>query len=452
LLALSAEHVTDASVVTTLSPAQGILQEFPNGNTHTNPHRHSNTNTNTNDLRRVAENLNATQAHSQNYGASGLRYHESPNPNPVKRGHTATPENSGEVLGQQHHQAFPNNLQHQQQQQQRSYYESSRHGNTKPILRSTVSSSHFTNTPYLPSFATNDTMSIAYEHRPFEGYPTMSMHGDPQEQDDSNMQHARYPSPGAGISGHPYNDPVVDQTAADMALELQQQQQQELPQQQKEESLPPSPGRLRPIPKPDREITKTEEGKYICMWQGCTEDQRLFNRKCEWSKVRLPYMFSCDKVLTFIQHMDKHDRPYKCPSDGCEKLPGFTYSGGLLRHQREVHNLHGGPRKQLNCHYPNCKRHSGKGFSRQENLNEHLRRVHTTPAGGENAADETEDDSSEGRPWKRKRGNNGPVDDDVRIELNKLRVENDELRRNSELQSQQLAQCKSIPGRYLRSY
>jgi hypothetical protein len=279
-----------SSVVTTLSPAQGILQEFPNGNTHTNPHRQSNTNTNANDVRRAAENLNATQTHSQNYGASGLRYHESPNP--AKRGHTATPEKSGEVLGQQHNQAFHNNLQHQQQQ--RPYYESSRHGNTKqPILRSTVSPNHYTNTSYLSPFANTDTMSIAaYEHRPFEGYPTMSMHGDPQEQDDSNMQHTRYPSPGAGLSGHPYNDSVVDQATADMALELQQQQQQQQPQElpQKEESLPPSPGRLRPIPKPEREITKTEEGKYICMWQGCTEDQRLFNRKCEWSKVRLPYL------------------------------------------------------------------------------------------------------------------------------------------------------------------
>jgi hypothetical protein len=285
VLARSGEHVTDASTVTTLSPAQGILQEFSDGNAHTN--HHANTNTNANDARRVAESLNATQTHSQNYGQPSalLRYHESPNPNAVKRGHTATPENSGEVLGQQHTQAFQN-LQHQrqQQQQQRPYYESSRHDNTKPFLRSTASpSSHFTNTSYLPSFTNNDTMSIAaYEaHRPFNGYPTMSsMQDDPQEQDDNNMQHTRYPSPGAGLSGHPYNDPVVDQTADSIALELQQ----ELPQ-QKEESLPPSPGRLRPIPKPDREVTKTEEGKYICMWQGCTEEQRLFNRKCEWSKV-----------------------------------------------------------------------------------------------------------------------------------------------------------------------
>lgn len=28
------------------------------------------------------------------------------------------------------------------------------------------------------------------------------------------------------------------------------------------------------------------------------------------------------------------------------------------------------------CPHPECKRHTGKGFTRKENLNEHLRRVH----------------------------------------------------------------------------
>jgi hypothetical protein len=116
--------------------------------------------------------------------------------------------------------------------------------------------------------------------------------------------------------------------------------------------------------------------------------------------------------------MDKHDRPYKCPADGCEKLPGFTYSGGLLRHQREVHNLHGGPRKQLNCPHPNCKRFSGKGFSRQENLNEHLRRVHTD-AGEMQNEEETEEDGSERAGMKRKR--------------------HEDLRRQSEMQTAQTA-------------
>lgn len=79
--------------------------------------------------------------------------------------------------------------------------------------------------------------------------------------------------------------------------------------------------------------------------------------------------------------MDKHDRPYRCPHPSCAKLQGFTYSGGLLRHEREVHGKHGGPKAQLMCPHPDCKRHSGKGFTRKENLNEHLRRVH--PTGGQ---------------------------------------------------------------------
>ncbi|MCJ1243371.1 hypothetical protein MMC30_000568, partial [Trapelia coarctata] len=61
---------------------------------------------------------------------------------------------------------------------------------------------------------------------------------------------------------------------------------------------------------------------------------------------------------------------------GCEKIQGFTYSGGLLRHQREVHKQHGGPKAPRMCPHRDCKRSTGTGFSRKENLNEHLRRVH----------------------------------------------------------------------------
>lgn len=74
--------------------------------------------------------------------------------------------------------------------------------------------------------------------------------------------------------------------------------------------------------------------------------------------------------------MDKHDRPYKCNVKGCEKLQGFTYSGGLLRHEREVHKMHGGTKKSLFCPFADCKRSSGAGFTRKENLAEHVRRVH----------------------------------------------------------------------------
>ena len=81
---------------------------------------------------------------------------------------------------------------------------------------------------------------------------------------------------------------------------------------------------------------------------------------------------------TSSKHMDKHDRPYRCGHASCAKLQGFTYSGGLLRHEREVHGKHGGPKAQLMCPHEDCKRHAGKGFTRKENLNEHIRRVHSS--------------------------------------------------------------------------
>lgn len=108
------------------------------------------------------------------------------------------------------------------------------------------------------------------------------------------------------------------------------------------------------------EAPTNSENKYYCDFSAECEGL-TFDRKCEWSK-----------------HMDKHDRPYRCQHPSCAKLQGFTYSGGLLRHEREVHGKHGGPKTQLICPYPDCKRHSGKGFTRKENLNEHIRRVHNS--------------------------------------------------------------------------
>ncbi|KAL8964847.1 MAG: hypothetical protein Q9183_004179 [Haloplaca sp. 2 TL-2023] len=81
--------------------------------------------------------------------------------------------------------------------------------------------------------------------------------------------------------------------------------------------------------------------------------------------------------------MDKHNRPYICNLPGCEKIRGFTYSGGLARHQREVHRQHGGPKASYMCPHQDCKRSTGSGFSRRENLQEHLRRVHRQVADSE---------------------------------------------------------------------
>lgn len=98
----------------------------------------------------------------------------------------------------------------------------------------------------------------------------------PDDQEDLN----RYPSPPPPMGDNPYNHQNTDPA---MALNLEMHD-EPLPQ-QKEESDAPSPGRSKPIPKPDREVTKGEDGRFVCTWPGCTEDVRSFNRKCEWSKV-----------------------------------------------------------------------------------------------------------------------------------------------------------------------
>lgn len=192
---------------------------------------------------------------------------------------------------------------------------------------------------------------------------------------------------------------------------------------------PPSAGspssRIKPIPKPDRDVVKQADGKFHCPLDDCKEEVRTFSRKCEWNK-----------------HMDKHERPYRCPADGCENLPGFTYSGGLLRHEREVHGMHGGPKNTVNCPHPNCKRHTGKGFSRQENLNEHLRRVHTNPDGTTPPADlvqSPEENDSERTGMKRKRQASGQANEELtelREEIKRVREENEKLKADMDQQSQ----------------
>ena len=85
------------------------------------------------------------------------------------------------------------------------------------------------------------------------------------------------------------------------------------------------------------------------------------------------------------------------------QLEGFTYSGGLLRHERDVHGQHGDPKDRLQCTVSSCKRHIGKGFTREEDLNEHIRRVHgtttadvVTPTGRQNRRSSTNITSSVG--------------------------------------------------------
>ncbi|EMR65453.1 putative c2h2 transcription factor protein [Eutypa lata UCREL1] len=200
--------------------------------------------------------------------------------------------------------------------------------------------------------------------------------------------------------------------------------------------------RTKLIPRPRRgEVHKNENGKFECTVPGCTDRPREFIRKCEWNK-----------------HMDKHDRPYHCEREGCEKLPGFTYTGGLLRHEREVHNEHGGPKNLLNCPHTSCKRYLGKGFSRLENLNEHLRRCHTAGVG--HAIDAADVDVSDATTAaaaaavaqapvprlgdKRKAEDEDPRDDEVK----RLRMENRSL--HGDVQNLH-AEIQSLRGDFQRT-
>lgn len=83
------------------------------------------------------------------------------------------------------------------------------------------------------------------------------------------------------------------------------------------------------------------------------------------------------------------------------------------------------------CPYADCKRHVGVGFSRKENLAEHLRRVHrdtgadqTQEEGSENAQDTAPGTSGTGR--KRRRAvpdEDGGGEEDLEQEVKKLKKE-----------------------------
>jgi hypothetical protein len=72
-----------------------------------------------------------------------------------------------------------------------------------------------------------------------------------------------------------------------------------------------------------------------------------------------------------------------------------------------------------------------------------MRRVHTDAGTTEGAGDETEEDGSERAGMKRKRGLGRNDDGEIRSEMARLRNENEELRRQADLQTQQTSERKS---------
>lgn len=123
----------------------------------------------------------------------------------------------------------------------------------------------------------HDTMSLSYESRasfmPESNYPQMQMLQDHQEQEDLHQdQHPRYPSPPPPLSENPYHPPHLAATPDD-GMEVPT-----LPPSHESEA-PTSPGRSKPIPKPDREVTKGPNGRFVCTYENCTEEIRDFGRK-----------------------------------------------------------------------------------------------------------------------------------------------------------------------------
>jgi hypothetical protein len=136
--------------------------------------------------------------------------------------------------------------------------------------------------PFTPDRAWNnsypypDTMSLSYESRssfmPESNYPQMQILQDnPEHEDMHQEQHTRYPSPPPPLSENPYHPSHLN-AGADDGMDVPN-----LP--THETDAPSSPGRSKPIPKPDREVTKGPNGRFVCAYENCTEDVREFGRK-----------------------------------------------------------------------------------------------------------------------------------------------------------------------------
>jgi len=219
---------------------------------------------------------NSTNTNEATCAAEYTLVPNSANLNVAKRSASVIPDFSGNDIFESNRNPSQNHA-----QQQGQYYESSRHNNKPQYPRSpataTLTPLSASTSPYY-DYPSVDAMSLSYEpSRTLATYPAMMQHEQPQEQDENNFQHHQYPPP-SPLSEHPYHTQgVVDPTTGinmDMPELLQ-----------KEDSDAPSPGRSRPIPKPDREVTKGQDGRFICTWAACTEDAKSFSRKCEWSKV-----------------------------------------------------------------------------------------------------------------------------------------------------------------------
>lgn len=130
------------------------------------------------------------------------------------------------------------------------------------------------------------------EHRPFphmvgdeRGYEP-EHHQQHQHHDSMPQAPPRYPSPPP--NSDPYGAPSMHAAhTAQLVTELQNAmggiEDHEDHKTDDGTHEPESPGRSKPVPKPDRPITKDANGRFYCDWPNCTEQVKDFGRKCEWS-------------------------------------------------------------------------------------------------------------------------------------------------------------------------
>ena len=142
-------------------------------------------------------------------------------------------------------------------------------------------------------------MSVAYEPRSFihEGaYPPIGDehdHGDQRYTDSDVAEHLSHYTADASLLGDDRgimsdDASVQDGTRLDLGAAFPSPIQMSVPEPMSDSkdpspsvSSPPS-SRVKPIPKPDRDVKKQADGKFHCPLGDCKEDQRAFSRKCEW--------------------------------------------------------------------------------------------------------------------------------------------------------------------------
>jgi hypothetical protein len=140
-------------------------------------------------------------------------------------------------------------------------------------------SSYSTSMPSMPpstsfSYPPLDSMNEMQHGQPYmveqdNAYQQMPNH----EYEHPQQDQPRYPSPPLP-SDNPYNPQPGTAGTPDGRMDMAMEP--------KHESDASSPGRSKPIPKPDREVTKDANGRFYCSWPGCTEEVKDFGRKCEW--------------------------------------------------------------------------------------------------------------------------------------------------------------------------